>query len=209
MLGKLGLFLWIFGLFLSALWLDVSLSATKGSTPMTHSLPTAPDAIVIQWRTLGGLSINRTNIADLTIYADGKSVLGPRFGQGKHRQGQLSMGQIQDLLKFAIDEQRFFRFDSRAVDAEIKAILRQRQLDSQDAGGIALPLGPPYVDGGTTVIMIAADDQQHEVQFQGLAFAIQDYPQIEALQQLRAVELKLLRVAEDCGRGIDPLQNRL
>ena len=164
---------------------------------MPHTLTTAPDAIVIQWRTIGGLSIDRSNIADLTIYADGKTVVGPRFGQGKHVEGELSMGQIQDLLRFAIDEQHFFRFYSRAVDAEIKAILRQRQVDSQDVGGIAVPLGPPYVDAGTTVILIAADGQQHEVRFQGLVFAVQDYPEINALQQLRAIELRLLSVAEE------------
>lgn len=197
MLRKLDLVVLAFGLFISVSLLDISLSATKGSSPMTHTLPTAPDAIVIQWRTIGGLSIDRSNIADLTIYADGKSIVGPRFGQGRPVEGQLSTGQIQDLLRFAIDEQHFFRFDSRAVDAEIKAILQQRQMDSQDAGGIVVPLGPPYVDGGTTVILIAADGQQREVQFQGLAFATQDYPEITALQQLRTIELRLLSVAEE------------
>ncbi len=197
MLRKLGLFVLAFGLFLWASLLDVSLSATKGIISMTHTLPTDPDAIVIQWRTIGGLSIDRSNIADLTIYADGKSIVGPRFGQRKHVDGQLSTGQIQNLLRFAIDEQHFFQFDSRAVDAEIKTILRQRQVGSQDAGGIAVPLGPPYVDGGTTVILIAADGQQREVQFQGLAFAVQDYPEITAMQQLRSIELRLLSVAEE------------
>lgn len=197
MLRKLGLFVLAFGLFLSALLLDVSLSTTKARNPMTHTLPTAPDAIVIQWRTIGGLSIDRSNIADLTIYADGKSIVGPRFGQGKHVEGQLSTGRIQDLLRFAIDEQHFFRFDSRAVDAEIKVILQQRQVNSQDVGGTSVPLGPPYVDAGTTVILIAADGQQREVQFQGLAFAAQDYPEIAALQQLRTIELRLLSAAEE------------
>lgn len=190
MLRKLGLLVLVFGLFLY-------LFATKGSSPMTHALPTEPDAIVIQWRTIGGLSIDRSNIADLTIYADGKSIVGPRFGQGKPVEGEVSTGQIQDLLRFAIDEQHFFRFDGGAVDDEINAILQQRQVDSQDTGGIAVPLGPPYVDAGTTVILIAADGRRYEASFQGLVFAAQDYPEINALQQLRAIELRLLSVAEE------------
>ncbi len=164
---------------------------------MTYTLPTASDTIIIQWRTVGGLSIERSNIADLMIYADGKTVVGPRFNQGNPVESQLKTEQIQDLLRFAIDENQFFEFDSRAVNEEIKAILRQRQADSQDVGVIAVPLGPPYVDAGTTVILIAANGQQHEVRFQGLVFAAQDFPEIEALQQLRAIELKLLRVAQE------------
>ncbi len=164
---------------------------------MTHPLPTASDAIVVQWRTMGGLSIDRSNIADLTIYADGKTVVSPRFSRGNLVEKQLEMRQIQDLLRFAIDENHFFGFDGRAVDAEIKGSLRQRQAAPLGAGVIAVPLGPPYVDAGITMILIAADRQEHEVSFQGLAFAAQDFPEIEALQQLRTIELKLLNVAEE------------
>lgn len=164
---------------------------------MTHTLPNSSDAIVIQWQTQGGLSIDRSNIADLTIYADGRTIVGPRFSQGTCGESQLEIGQIQDLLRFAIDENDFFSIDSRAVDAEIEAILQQRQAAPQEAGVIAVPLGPPYIDAGTTVILIAADGQQHEVSFQGLVFAAQDFPEITALQQLRAIELKLLNVAEE------------
>jgi hypothetical protein len=144
-----------------------------------------------------GLSIDRSNIADLTIYADGKTIVGPRFSQGTRRQAQLEMGQIQDLLRFAIDENDFFSIDSSAIDAEIEAILQQRQATPQEASVIAVPLGPPYVDAGVTVILIAADGQQHEVSFQGLAFAAQDFSEISALQQLRSIELKLLKMAEE------------
>lgn len=164
---------------------------------MIHTLPTASDAIVVQWRTIGGLTIDRSNIADLTIYADGRTVVSPRFSQGNPVEDQLDMGQIQDLLKFAIDENNFFGFDERAVNAEINAVLQQRQANSQEIGAIAVPLGPPYIDAGSTVILITADGQQHEVRFQGLFFAAQDFPEIEALQQLRAIELKLLNVAEE------------
>ena len=164
---------------------------------MTHSLPTASDAIVVQWRTIGGLTSDRSSIADLTIYADGRTVVGPRFSQGDIVRWQLDRGQIQGLLRFAIDEHNFFGFDERAVNAEVNAILQQRQASSQEVGAIAVSLGPPYVDAGTTVILIAADGQQHEVRFQGLFFAAQDFPEIDALQQLRAVELKLLKIAEE------------
>lgn len=197
MVRKPGSLLLAFVVFLSVLCFVVPISATKESSSMTHTLPNTSDAIVIQWQTLGGLSIDRSNTANLTIYADGKTIIGPRFSQGTCGESQLAIGQIQDLLRFAIDENDFFSFDARAVDAEIEAILQQRQAAPQEAGVIAVPLGPPYVDAGITVILIATDGQQHEVSFQGLAFAAQDFPEIGALQQLRAIELKLLNVAEE------------
>jgi hypothetical protein len=162
---------------------------------MIHSLPEASDAVVLKWQTTGGLSIDRSNIADLTIYADGKTMLGPRFSQGTHRETQVDPGQIQDLLRFAIDENSFFNIDDRAINTEIETIQQQRQAVAE-AGAIAVPLGPPYIDVGNSVILIAADGQQHEVSIHGLAFAAQDFPEVETLQQLRAIELKLLNMAE-------------
>ena len=165
---------------------------------MTHVLPKVSDAIVIQWRSKGGLSFDKSNLADLTIYVDGKTVVGPRFSGSNPVETQLDMVRIQDLLKFAIDDNHFFSFDGSAVDAQIKKILRQRhQANPQEIGVITIPLGPPYVDASTTVILIAADGKQHEVCFQGLAFAAQDFPELEALQQLRAIELKFLSVAQE------------
>jgi hypothetical protein len=180
-----------------------SISCAAAPTPiaedsaMPHTLPHTSEAVVVQWQTLGGLSMDRSTIADLTIFADGKTIVGPRFSQGLCDESQLDMEQIQDILRFAIDENDFFRIDSSAIHAEIEASKQQRQAASQEIGAIAVPLGPPYVDAGTSVILMAADGQHHEVSVQGLAFAAQDFPEIAALQQLRAIELKLLAVAED------------
>jgi hypothetical protein len=196
MLRRLGFVLLALGVFLSVSCFVVPVSATKGNSPMTHTLPTPSDAIVVQWRTIGGLSIDRSNIADLTIYADGKTVVDPRFSQGNPVESQLEIEQIQELLRFVIDENNFFGFDGSAVEAEINVVLQQRQAQLPEAGAIAIPLVPPYVDAGTTVILIAADGQQQQVHFQGLFVAAQDFPEIEAIQQLRAIELKLLTVAE-------------
>jgi hypothetical protein len=167
------------------------------SEHMTHTLPTDSEAIVIQWRTIGGLSIYRDNTADLTIYANGKTIVGPRFSQGKIVESRLTPDQIQQLLSFVVDDNEFFSFDAKAVEEAVNEALEQRRETSQEAGAIAVPLGPPYIDAGTTIILIAADGKHHEVRYQGLFFAAQDFPEIGTLQHLRSIELKLLSVAEE------------
>ncbi len=164
---------------------------------MIHILPNDSGAIVIQWRTIGGLSGYNNSTADLTIYADGKTTVGPRFSQGQIVKSRLKPEQIQQFLSFAIDDKDFFSFDARAAEEAVNTTLEKRRATSQEGDVIAVPLGPPYIDAGTTIILIAADNKQHEVRYQGLFFAAQDFPEIEALQQLRAIEVMLLNVAKE------------
>lgn len=198
-----GFLLLTVGALLSLSFFLMSMSAICRSDRVTHTLPTDSGAIVIQWQTIGGLSGNNDNTADLTIYADGKTIVGARFSQGKILESRLTPEQIQQLLSFAIDDNDFFGFDARVVEEAVNAAVEQRRATSQEGDAIAVPLGPPYIDAGTTIILIAADGKQHEVRYQGLFFAAQDFPEIEALQQLRAIELKLLSVAEEIANSPD------
>ena len=192
-----GFLLLTVGAFLSLSFFHMSVLAKCRSDRVIHTLPSDSGAIVIQWQTIGGLSIYNDRTADLTIYADGKTIVGARFSQGKIVESRLTPKQIQQLLWFAIDDNDFFGFDARAVEEAVNTALEKRRATSQEGDVIAVPLGPPYIDAGTTIILIAADNKQHEVRYQGLYFAAQDFPTIEALQQLRAIEQKLLSVAKE------------
>lgn len=191
------------GTLFSVSFLLISMSAIYGNDRVTHTLPSDSGAIVIQWQTIGGLSGQNDKTSDLTIYADGKTTVGPRFSKGKIVESRLSTEQIQRLLSFAIDDNDFFDFDTRTVEEAVNAAVEQRQETSQKSEAIAVPLGPPYIDAGTTMILIAADGRQHEVRYQGLFFTAQDFPEIEALQQLRAIELELLRVTKEIVSSLD------
>lgn len=193
---RLGFLLLTVGALLSLSFFLMSMSAIRRSDQVIHTLPTDSGAIVIQWGTIGGLSGYNDSMTDLTIYADGKTTVGSRFSQGEIVESSLTPEQIQQLLSFAIDDNDFFAFDARAVEEAVNAAVEKRRATSQEGDVIAVPLGPPYIDAGTTIILIAADSKQHEVRYQGLFFAAQDFPEIEALQQLRAIELKLLSLAK-------------
>ena len=66
---------------------------------------------------------------------------------------------------------------------------------------MAVPLGPPFLDAGTTTIKVAADGHRHEVVYHGLFAAAQEYPEISGLGELRAIELRLLELAQQIVEG--------
>ncbi len=92
-----GFWLLTIGALLSLSFFLTSMSAIYRSDRVTHTLPNDPEAIVIQWRTVGGLSGSNDSTADLTIYADGKTTVGPRFSQGEIVKSRLTPQQIQQL----------------------------------------------------------------------------------------------------------------
>jgi hypothetical protein len=80
-----------------------------------------------------------------------------------------------------------------------------RQLEQSDAArarssppgeAMAVPAGPPYMDAGTTTILIAADGRRHEASYHGLFAAVREHPESQPLARLRAIEQRLLDLAQ-------------
>ncbi len=73
-----------------------------------------------------------------------------------------------------------------------------------------MPLGPPYPDAGTTRIVIVADGRRQVALQQGLLAATRDYPEVEALGRLHAIELRLLELAQEiAGAASHPVRPNL
>jgi hypothetical protein len=182
-----------------AVWLvlltALAAPAQEGAHPMRHQLPADLDAVVIQWRSEGGLA-GEASGPDLTVRADGTVTLGPRFGRGRAAQGRITEAELQDLLRFALDENAFFAFDPPQVARQLEDSGAARARSSPPGEAVAVPAGPPYVDAGTTTILIAADGRRHEVSYHGLFAAAREHRDSKPLAQLRAIELRLLDLAQ-------------
>jgi len=72
--------------------------AGERSNHMVHALSDDPSAVVIQWRTLGGLAGRDDNPPDITIFADGGITVGPRLGRGETVKGQITAERLQQLI---------------------------------------------------------------------------------------------------------------
>jgi hypothetical protein len=163
-----------------------------------HSMNANSDTILIQWNSEGGLEQPLPATADLTVFADGRVVVGPRFAHGTVTEHQLSDADLAALRRFVFDEQDIWSIDSAALDRAVKAVANA----GTDAGSRAGPvhLGPAAVaDAATTVIRVRDGERTHQVSHYNLFDAVRRYPQINELQRLRAIERRLVDLAQHVG----------
>jgi hypothetical protein len=182
-----------------AIWLllltSLAARAEDGTHAMTHRLPADPNAVVMQWRSDGDLA-GEASGPDLTLRADGRVTLGPRFGLGRPVEGRITAAELEELLRFALDRNAFFAFEPVKVARQLEQSGAAQARSSPPGEAVAVPAGPPYIDAGTTTILIAADGRRHEVSYHGLFAAAREHPDSEPLAQLRAIELRLLDLAQ-------------
>jgi hypothetical protein len=157
-----------------------------------HPLPAHPTAGVILCHPAGGLP-GALPGPHLLWRPDATLPVGARLAGGRPLEGALSPAELQALLGFALDRNDFFAFAPEQVAGRIAA---SQDTSTAAAEALAVPAGPPYLDAGTTAIAIEADGRRHEVRQQGLFAAAREHPQIAALAQLRAIEVRLLELAQ-------------
>lgn len=157
------------------------------------------DNILIQWNSEGGLTKSPPATADLTVFADGRVEVGPRFGNGTVTKHQLSEADLAALRRFVFDEQDIWSIDSVALDSAVKAAVKV-DTDSGSPAGSVQPLGTEAVaDAATTVICVSDGKRMPEIRHYNLFDAARRYPQINKLQRLRAIERRLLELAQQGG----------
>jgi stage V sporulation protein SpoVS len=157
------------------------------------------DNILIQWTSEGGLEKSLPAMADLTVFADGRVEVGPRFAHGTVTKRQLSEAELAALRRFVFDEQDIWSIDATALDSAVKAVAKA----GPDAGSHAGPVQPlgieAVADAATTVIRVSDGERTHQISHYNLFDAVQRYPQINELQRLRAIERRLLELAQQVG----------
>ena len=105
---------------------------------------------------------------------------------GPEIEAKLSAEELQDLLRFAIDEQHFFQFDPhKELEAE------------QERTGLMVDL----FDGVTTVIRIQTSERDHEATFYGLYDYAMTYPAVKSLAQLLSVQNRLMHLVHEIDAG--------
>jgi hypothetical protein len=157
------------------------------------------DNILIQWNSEGGLENPRPAMADLTVFADGRVEVGPRFANGTVTKHQLSEADLTALRRFVFDEQDIWSIDATALDSAVKAVAKA----GPDAGSHAGPVQPlgieAVADAATTVIRVSDGERTHQISHYNLFDAARRYPQINELQRLRAIERHLVALAQQVG----------
>lgn len=170
--------------------------AAQADEKAGYQLPKDPKAVVISMDDKGGFTPPRkTKDPSMSILRDGTVRVPDLFGLGKDVSGKISEKELQELLKFAIEDNKFFEYDDKKVAAKMKK-----------AGK------PPFAiaDAATTVVEIRLADKSNKASQYALGFAVNQYKQVDELQQLNAIS-KRLRGVMNVARlgGNDKLEQML
>jgi len=150
-------------------------------------LPKDPQAVVVALHVTGGMIRNKTTDPYLQIQADGRVILTNRI-DGTKKESKLTAGQLQDLLRFVIQENDIFNVDATKIQDEIKA---------QQKNGPAIRVG----DGITSRLVIKANNKEHEVSYYAAGTFAKQYPKVKTLAQFAAVEGRLHELANSVQKG--------
>jgi hypothetical protein len=148
-------------------------------------LPPPSDAIILRWDRLGAVAVaGATAQPVLLLHADGRYSVPSRTLGGARVTHRLSPAELQALLTDILVRHRFTDLKSDAIEAQIRA---------------QAPAGVPLLrlrDGGVTRLEVLLPDWRHTVELANAHAAYQQFPQIDALQRLHAIQQRLLALVE-------------
>lgn len=154
--------------------------------PVTEvRLPPPSDTVIFRWDRLGSVAVpGAVEQPVLLLHADGRYSVPPRTLGGERVTGRLSSAELHALLTDILVRQRFTSLNSDAIEAQIRAQAQTR--------GLLLRLR----DGGVTRLELRLPGVHHTVALANAHAAYQQFPQIEALQRLHAIQQRLLVLVE-------------
>lgn len=161
-------------------------------TPADIVIPQDPSTVIVSmdshdyWGDLSGANSNPL----LAIRADGTI-----YGSGV-LQGRLTQPEVQNLLRYLIEEQGFFNLNATDIRRAIDTV--------ESKTGIRVDIS----DAAERTVRIRTADKDHEVRFYASSFYATRYPptlypELKSLGQLRAVETKLSQIVETLKAGGD------
>ena len=153
-----------------------------------YRLPMEPESVVISYDEQNGFTLPRQNEAPLlSILADGTVQMPDAFGTSRDVTGKISKDELQTLLRFIIEENKFFEYDADKVKAKMEEAQKQREI-------------PQIADAPDSVFEIRTADKKHSVRHYALGEA-GEYKEIEELQQLSAIHRRLNKLMSETRVG--------
>jgi hypothetical protein len=150
-------------------------------------LPKDPKAVVITYDPGAGGFIRKGEAPYLKIQADGQVTV-TNLHDGTKKEGKLTAKELDELLRFVIQDKDFSTITAAKIDEGIK-----------DAAG----KGPFIAIGGagTSVIMVENDGKKHEVSYRGASAYLRTYPKVDVLARFVAIEKRLSDLGATVSKG--------
>jgi RNA polymerase sigma factor (sigma-70 family) len=151
-------------------------------------LPKDPKAVVLSMKMTGGMLRNVTDDPYLQIQADGRVVVTERT-TGAKKESKLSAEQLQDLLRFVIQENDFLDITDKKMQDDLAK--------AQGNAKVGIAVG----DGCTALIRVQANDKDHKVSYYAADVYAKAYPKAKSLTQFVAIEKRLQDLAVSVHKG--------
>lgn len=154
------------------------------------------DEVLIEWtKTDSGAT---EGVADVTVFTDGRVRLGRRLADGEPLWDQLPDEELQELRRLVFDELRLLEIDGEALSRLVAAAAAERK--SKTANLAFEIVTSPQMDAQDTLLKVADKERATEIRLYDLFGKAESYPEVESLQRLRRIELRLIEIAEALGQ---------
>jgi hypothetical protein len=151
------------------------------------TLPKDPKVVVLRYDPGAGGFIRKGPPPYLQIRADGQVTVTSLF-DGSKKESKLPDKQLQELLRFVIQENDFFNLTQAKIAKGVQEAM---------AKGPAIAVG----GAGTSVIGVEANGKRHEVSYRAAGAYLRAYPKVRPLAQFAAVEKRLSDLAAAVAKG--------
>lgn len=152
---------------------------TSVSAAPPYQLPADERTVILRYESLGSMLPKQNMQPLLTVFANGELVISNTWPERPLHPEPLSSVELQQLLYNIIAEKHFLTIDSDAIKKEID------DLSKRDGRIFAI------ADAPTTVITLNLPEHNHRIAIYALDSASQQFPEIDELQDLLAVQNQL------------------
>jgi hypothetical protein len=155
-----------------------------------------PADVLIEWtKSDRDPSEDADAIPDVSVFGDGRVRLGPRFGGGEIVWKKLPPAELEGLRRFLFEGQDVLEIEAAALRRSVAAARTERLRAGRTA--TAEPSLVPQMDAGTSILRAADAGRMREIRYYDLFGDAQRFPEIAPLQRLRAIEQRMLQIAEE------------
>lgn len=150
---------------------------------------------LIQWAVTGGGPEAADEQGDVAVFADGRVRIGPRLAGGEPVWRRLSPSELETLCELVFRELRVLEIDGEEMAREVRSSALERKA-AEDSKSVEL-FTSHQMDAGTTLLRATDEGRTREIRHHDLFGDAHAYPEVEALQRLRRIEMRMIELAED------------
>lgn len=142
----------------------------------------------------------------LVIKTDHTLILGAPYGKRKRIETRIEEKRLQALLNHILDQQQFLQLDTKQIQQTIDNKLVQQQKKGKFS--IRLGFSTQLADASTSFFSVTTDGQEHHKSYYALRHSANKHPEIPSLQQLYAIQQRLMHEMNMAAIGGEKEKNK-